>query len=177
MSLDFILTCSTFFIGWIFPPFFLPLWSSMIGILLLQGFNPLILLLGISISGMLSYVPLWYLESYAINLFERHQAKNYLSIWSSKFINRIKKFAISEKELQESRSWITKYLAKRHNQFAIFILAIICTAPTIPDILTVALFRHKLSLPIFLLAGFLGKFLTFLPIIFLGKGILDLIFD
>jgi len=59
----------------------------------------------------------------------------------------------------------------------VFLIAVICAAPTIPDIITVSLFRKRMPFWMFMLAGLIGKIISFFPFVFLGKGILDLIFD
>lgn len=176
MVIDFLIACSTFFIGWSFPPFFLPLGFSLVGILLLKGIDPWTMCIGMTLAGTLSYIPLWIVEWYILDALWNYQPlkKN------SSYLGRVLEFLVdvlaNKKHILNSRKSLKEYIGTKNSKITLFAFAIFLTAPTIPDILTVSLFRRRMSLWWFLFAGFLGKAITFVPFVFFWKGILDLIF-
>ena len=177
MILDFFLACSTFFVGWIFAPFFLPLGFSLVGILLVKGINPWIMVMGMTISGVLSYIPLWIVEWHILDALWNYKPVNKKSSYFSRLAQLLIDVLANKKHILNSRKSLKEYLWTKNSKITLFIFAVIFTAPTIPDILTVSLFRRRMSVWVFLLAGLLWKFITFMPFVFFWKSILDLIFE
>jgi len=62
MVVDWFLACITFFLAPIMPPLLVPLGFSMLGILLIKGVNPWLLASTMTVSALLTYIPLRIIE-------------------------------------------------------------------------------------------------------------------
>jgi len=176
MVFDYLLTCSTFLIGWIFPPFFMPFGFSLVWILLLKGINPWTMCFWMTIAGVLSYIPLWIIEWYILDTIGNNKHLFTRSPYLGRILEFFTEFFARQKYIIHSRKRVKSYVSTKQGKITLFFLALLFSTPVIPDIVNVSLFRKRLPFGVFLLAGFLGKLITFIPFVFLGKGLLELIF-
>jgi len=61
------------------------------------------------------------------------------------------------------------YAATKEGKYTTFLFAIFCFLPVLPDVICIRILYRKISFRSFVAAVIIGKCLTFLPIIFLGK--------
>lgn len=171
MILQFLLFSLVLLINPLFPRVFTPIEYSMGSVFLVQNVNPRILsgvFVGIS---TLAAIILRFAEWYIIKKFQEYQRKHHHRDLISR---RSKKFTshLEPKNTKKRRSKFKDSLAADQNQGTLFVLAILGFAPTIPDIVTVALLQKRLKLWYFIIAAILWKCIQFLPFVFLGKWIL-----
>jgi uncharacterized membrane protein YdjX (TVP38/TMEM64 family) len=68
-----------------------------------------------------------------------------------------------------------KYLEKRSGRIITFLFAIFCYIPIIPDIIATRILYKKIKFPYFIIAAIIGKSITHIPFIFLGKTVVQLL--
>jgi uncharacterized membrane protein YdjX (TVP38/TMEM64 family) len=68
---------------------------------------------------------------------------------------------------------VEKYIEKKSGRIATFLFAIFCYAPIIPDIISTRMLYKKIKFPYFIIAVIIGKSITHIPFIFVGKSILQ----
>lgn len=80
-------------------------------------------------------------------------------------------YSIIKKSLS-SRQYrrFSAFMDTKLGRWLTFLLAIFLCAPIVSDVIAVLLLRGKMSLRLFLVAGFIAKFLTIFPIVFLGNS-------
>jgi membrane protein YqaA with SNARE-associated domain len=163
------------FVSPVLPPILVPLSFSMLGVLIVQWANPWVLS-GIMItSTVLEMAFIWWITWIILRRMEKYKETTHkpdfvTSIWR-KFVG----YLIRRAKANRASQRVDGYLRTRSGKVLIFLLAIFCSAPTVPDIITVRLFRRKMPFGSFIIAAFLGKIISFVPFVFFGKGILTLI--
>jgi len=56
-----------------------------------------------------------------------------------------------------------------------FVFAILCYLPILPDIIGTRILYKKIKLPYFIIAVIIGKSITHIPFIFLGKSLAQIL--
>ena len=82
-------------------------------------------------------------------------------------------YILIEKKLMAD-TW-EKYLEKRSGRIITFLFAIFCYVPVIPDIIATRILYKKIKFPYFIIAAIIGKGITHIPFIFLGKTVVQLL--
>ncbi len=175
MLLQEILAGLTIAISPVVPPVLVPLAFAMVGALLVQHADPWTLAAIMILSSRGSCMVIRLLEWYILQWMAAYKVKHHkpdalTKIWESFMGLFMKKDKIS-------RTWkrIENYMKTPRGKVVIFLLAVFCTAPTVPDIITVRIFRTQTNFRFFFSAAIFGKIISFVPFIFLGQGILWLL--
>jgi membrane protein YqaA with SNARE-associated domain len=82
-----------------------------------------------------------------------------------------------KKEERIARLWMKweKQLEKKSGRIITFFFAIFCYLPILPDIIWTRILYKKIKFPYFIIASIIGKWVTHIPFIFLGKTIVELL--
>ena len=170
-----IFTGLVMFISPLVPPILVPLAFSMIAFLMYQKANPREVSGLMIASSMLACIAIRIIEGYIVQKMREHKLKHKkpdpITLRSQKFLS----FFIKEDQGNKISQRVEGYVKTKRGRVILFLLAIFCTAPTVPDIITVRIFRYKMKVVPFLIAAFIGKIISFVPFVFLGKGILQLL--
>jgi uncharacterized membrane protein YdjX (TVP38/TMEM64 family) len=96
----------------------------------------------------------------------------------NRFLRRVNKvnrqFKNQKKIIKISEKW-ESYIETKTGRFATFIFAIFCFLPILADVIGTRILYKKISFPYFVLAIFIGKCISHIPFIFVGKGLLQLL--
>jgi len=93
----------------------------------------------------------------------------------ARIINTMNSYFKKEERIGKlSLKW-EQYLEKRSGRIITFLFAIFCYIPVIPDIIATRLLYKKIKFPYFIIASIIGKSITHIPFIFLGKSLAQLL--
>lgn len=169
----FILTLIIYFSPLI-PMVLPPLAYSLTGAILVQG-GSLWILSFISVGvATLSTATIRFVQNYVIAKLNKYEETN----TTSKFHRRagnLNRYFKRQERLAKISAKREKYIQTRTGKAVTFGFAIFCFIPVIPDIIGTRVLYKKITFPYFILAVLIGKSLTHIPFIFLGKGILQLL--
>ena len=84
-------------------------------------------------------------------------------------VNKINNYFRSRKSVERLSLKREKYIETRTGKFSTFLFAIFCYLPILPDIIGTRLLYKKIKFPYFVIAVIIGKTISYVPIIFLGK--------
>ncbi|MFA5747784.1 MAG: hypothetical protein WC872_01590 [Candidatus Absconditabacterales bacterium] len=175
MLLNHILLSCLVFVSPIFPPVIIPFAYTLIGVRLLQGAGPMALSLATVLPATLSSVMIWLLYGYAHKWILKFKEKRNNQDFISRFEYRISKYIENRKGLSKINKKIKNYLSTKDSKIILFLATIFAIDSAIPDIVVVGIVRKKLPFPLFILAAIIGKCTVYLPVIWLGEGLLILI--
>ncbi|HRX63681.1 MAG TPA: hypothetical protein P5060_01100 [Candidatus Absconditabacterales bacterium] len=171
MIIQFIILCIIIFLGPILPPLLIPLSYSLTGAMLIQHANPVTLSILSVGTATLSTTLIRFSQNYIMQKIESTNKKGDKNSALYKITKRLKK----GKRLQKLSNTLRKYANTKHGKFAMFFITIACYLPIIPDLITTRILYKKIKFPYFLIALIIGKSITHIPFIFLGKGIRNLV--
>lgn len=170
-----ILLGSALFIEQNIPPAVSWFSYSLIGILIAQWVN-LILLSCIvigssSLNSVLTWIVFWPLRE----KIRRYQQRSKYQDRISHMGKNVHAYFTKKKKLNRFNLRLERYTLTRTGKFMLFLCSILILASAIPDVFAVGATRKRLNLLSYTIAVILGKCLAYLPIILLGKSILHLI--
>ncbi|HCB52096.1 TPA: hypothetical protein DEP21_06075 [Patescibacteria group bacterium] len=174
MILQYIGLAINVFLSPLVPPALVPLAYSWTSVLLLQHANPLTLsLISVGVS-TLSTIIIRFSQNYIIEklaLYEHLNKKNKLSF----LIHKINTYFRNQKRIARISLKREKYIEKRSGRFVTFLFAILCYLPILPDIITTRILYKKIRFRYFIIAVIIGKTITYVPFIYLGKTLFQLL--
>ena len=93
----------------------------------------------------------------------------------ARIINKMNSYF--KKEERIGKLWMRweKYIEKRSGKIVTFLFAIFCYLPILPDIIGTRMLYKKIKFPYFIIAVIIGKSLTHIPFIILGKSLVQLL--
>ena len=174
MVLQFCILWIIMFFAPLVPPILSPLGFSFTGALLLQGANPRILSAITVWISTLSVIIIWIIQNHIIErltLYETIESNNRLL----RRINNINKQFRNQEKITHLSKRREEYIKTRTGRFATFLFAIFCFLPILPDIIGTRILYRKIKFPYLILAVLIGKSLSHIPFIFIGKGLLQLL--
>lgn len=157
------------------PPILVPLSYSMTGALILQQIDPRILSMVSVGAAVIADIIIWKMQNFVIPRMTINedplQDKNIFA----RIINKMNSYFKKEEKI--GKIWLKweKYLEKKSGRVLTFLFAIFCYIPVIPDIIATRLLYKKIKFPYFVLASIIGKSITHIPFIFLGKSVFEFI--
>ena len=90
-------------------------------------------------------------------------------------VNKLNAYFKKEQKIASISLRRERYIETRTGKIATFLFAIFCYLPVIPDIISTRLLYRKIKFPYFLIAVIIGKSMSHLPFIFIGKTLVQLI--
>lgn len=157
------------------PPILVPLSYSMTAAMILQKIDPRILSIVSIGAAVLADILIWKMQNFII---PKMTIQEKPIKWDNIFAHIINKmnsyFKNSERIGRISLKW-EKYLEKRTWKVITFFFAIFCYIPIIPDIISTRMLYKKIKFPYFIIAVIIGKSITHIPFIFLGKTVVQLL--
>lgn len=169
-----ILRVVTFFSP-LLPPILVPLGYSLTGILLIQNANPRVLVIITVWAAAFADICIWIIQNHIIRkliMYEQLESPHRFHRFA-KEVNQYFKEQGSIRKLWVKRE---KYAETKRGKFMTFLFAIFCFFPIIPDIIGTRILYKKIAFPYFVIAVLIGKSVTHIPFIFLGKWVLQLLF-
>lgn len=174
MIVQFIVLWIVFLFAPLLPPILSPLWYSLVGVLLLQKANPR-LLSGIVVGvGTISAIGIRIIQNEIIAELVIFRNSNMQDTFHRK-VNKINNYFRSRKSVERLSLKREKYIETRTGKFSTFLFAIFCYLPILPDIIGTRLLYKKIKFPYFVIAVIIGKTISYVPIIFLGKWLFQLL--
>lgn len=156
------------------PPILVPLSYSYTGVLIAQSMNLRILSIVSVWAAVLADIIIWKLQNYIIErmtIYEKVESKDFFS----RAINWMNSFFKDSKRIGRISLKREKYLEKRTGRILTFLFAIVCYMPVLPDIIGTRILYKKIKFPYFVLAAIIGKSVTHIPFILLGKTLVQLL--
>jgi hypothetical protein len=93
----------------------------------------------------------------------------------ARIINKMNSYFKKEERIGRLSLKREKYLEKKTGRIMTFLFAIFLYLPIIPDIIGTRMLYKKIKFPYFIIASIIGKSVTHIPFIFLGKSIAQLL--
>ena len=165
----------TIFLSPLVPPILSPLGYSLIGVSLAQQVNPRMLsFIAIGIS-TLATICIWVLQNYIIENLTIYKEDKDPALFS-RIARKINTYFRKQERITKIGLEWHEYLKTRTGRFATFIFAIFCYLPILPDIIGTRILYKKMSFASFIVAVIIGKSITYIPFIFLGKALIQIVF-
>ncbi len=161
------------FISPVFPPVFIPIAYTLIGVRLLQWAGPIAMSLATVIPATISTVLVRLLYGYAHRKILAFKAKRNNNDRLSRIEKRFAEYVENRKRLNKLNKKITNYLETKNSKLILFLLTIVAIDSAIPDIVAIGIVRKRLPFPLFILATVIGKSTVYLPVIRWAKRILN----
>ncbi|MFA7717311.1 MAG: hypothetical protein WC875_01175 [Candidatus Absconditabacterales bacterium] len=156
------------------PPILSPLGYSLTGVLLAQKANPRILSVITVGVGTITAMIIRTLQNHIIErltLEEKIKGNNIFA----RSVNMINSYFRKQEKIAKISLRREKYIETRTGRTATFLFAVFCFLPVLPDIIGTRILYKKIRFPYFILAVIIGKSISHIPFIFLGKSILQLL--
>ena len=173
MFLQYLLLGTLVFISPIFPPIIIPFSYTTIGALLLQHAQPFSLAIITIVSASGSSILIRVLQKDLIGRFATYRKNSSGPL--ARISNSITQRFTQQKQLSKLNTKLKQHLERDHGQFILFGITILAIQSAIPDLIIIRMLHKKLHFGYFLLAVILGKAIVYLPVIYIGKGILHLL--
>ena len=174
MIVQFIVLGIVFLFSPLLPPLLSPLGYSLIGVLLLQKANPRLLSIIVVGIGTISVILMRVIQNEIIAELVIFRKSNMQDTFHRR-INNINNYFRSRKSVERLSLRREKYIENRTWKFATFLFAVFCYLPILPDIIGTRLLYKKIRFPYLVIAVIIGKTISYVPIIFLGKGLFQLL--
>ncbi|MCX6824296.1 MAG: hypothetical protein NT085_04165 [candidate division SR1 bacterium] len=157
------------------PPVLVPLSYSMTGALILQQIDPRILSIVSVAAAVIADIIIRKMQNFVIPRMTINEDSLKDKNIFARIINKMNSYFKKEERIGRlSLKW-EQYLEKRSGRIITFLFAIFCYIPVIPDIIATRILYKKIKFPYFIIASIIGKSITHIPFIFLGKSIAQLL--
>jgi len=93
----------------------------------------------------------------------------------ARIINKMNSYFKKEEKIGRLSARWEKHLEKKTGRVLTFFFAIFCFLPILPDIIGTRILYKKIKFPYFIIAVIIGKSITHIPFIFLGKSLAQLL--
>lgn len=157
------------------PPILVPLSYSMTGALILQKIDPRILSIVSVFAALIADIIIRKMQNFIIPKITINEdpvkGKHIVAL----IINKMNSYF--KKEERIGKLWVKRerYIEKRSGRIMTFVFAILCYLPILPDIIGTRILYKKIKLPYFIIAVIIGKSITHIPFIFLGKSLAQIL--
>ena len=156
------------------PPILSPLGFTLTGALVVQKANPRILsLITVGVS-TLSAIIIRKLQNHIIERLTIEKKLKGDNIFAH-MVNKINSYYKKEERIARISLRREKYIETRTGRVATFFFAVFCFLPIIADIISIRILYKKIKFPYFVLAVIIGKSISHIPFIFVGKTIVQLL--
>lgn len=156
------------------PPIFSPLWYILTGMLVAQKANPRLLsLITVGVATLTSII-IRKVQNHVIERLTIYEEIKWNSLFS-RIVSKVNTYFKNQKRM--TRIWLKreKYIETKTGKVATFMFAIFCFLPILPDIVGTRILYKKIKFPYFIIAVIIGKSVTHVPFIFVGKTIIQLL--
>jgi hypothetical protein len=147
----------------------------MTGAMILQKFNPRTLSIVSIGAAMISDIIIRKMQNFIIPRLTINEKPFRETTIIGRIANRINSYFQKQDEIARVNTKREKYLERRTGRFMTFLFAVFCYLPVIPDIISTRLLYKKIRFPYFIIATVIGKGITHIPFIFLGKSIAQIL--
>ncbi len=157
------------------PPILVPLSYSMTAALVVQKVDPRIISAVSVVSALIADIIIRKMQNFIIPklTIEEHPLRE--TTLFNRIVNKINTYFKKEEKIGQISLKREKYLEKKEGRIVTFFFAIFCYLPVIPDIISTRLLYKKITFPYFIIAVIIGKSITHIPFIFVGKSLVELI--
>ena len=169
MLLKHIIISCLVFVSPVFPPVFIPITYTLIGIRLVQGAGPIAMSLSTVIPAAVSSIIIWLLYGYVHKKLLAFKHKRNHEDRISRLEKKFATYIENRSRLSKLNKKITNYLETKNSKLVLFLLTIVAIDSAIPDIIAIGIVRKRLPFVLFILAAIIGKSTVYLPVIRLGK--------
>lgn len=157
------------------PPILVPLSYSMTAAMVVQKIDPWILSIVSVAAAVLADIIIWKMQNFVIPRMTIDEDPLKDRNIFARIINKMNSYFKKEERIGKlSLKW-EKQLEKRSGRIITFFFAIFCYLPILPDIIWTRILYKKIKFPYFIIAAIIGKSITHIPFIFLGKTIVQLL--
>jgi hypothetical protein len=175
MILQWIILWIVIIVSPLVPPILVPLSYSMTAALLLQWIDPRILSIISVGAALIADIIIWKMQNFII---EKINKKEEAIIWThiiARIINKMNSYFKKEEKIGRLSIKREKYLEKKTWRVLTFFFAIFCYLPILPDIIWTRILYKKIKFIPFIIAVIIGKSVTHIPFIFLGKWLIEIL--
>jgi len=157
------------------PPVLVPLSYSMTGALILQQIDPRILSMVSVGAAVVADIIIRKMQNFVIPRMTINEDPLKDKNIFARIINKMNSYFKKEERIGRlSLKW-EKHLEKKSGRIMTFLFAIFLYLPVIPDIIGTRMLYKKIKFPYFIIASIIGKSITHIPFIFLGKSLAQLL--
>ena len=156
------------------PPILVPVSYSMTAALILQGIDPRILSIVSVWAALIADIIIRKMQNFVIPKMTIYEEpiKDHMF---ARIVNKMNIYFKREERIGRlSLKW-EQYLEKKSGRIITFFFAIFCYLPILPDIIGTRILYKKIKFPYFIIAVIIGKSITHIPFIFVGKSIAQLL--
>jgi hypothetical protein len=143
----------------------------MTGALILQKIDPRILSIVTVAAAVLADIIIRKMQNFVIERMTIQEDPLKETNIFARIVNKMNSYFKKEERIGRLSARREKHLEKRSGRIITFFFAIFCYLPILPDIIGTRLLYKKIKFPYFLIASIIGKSITHIPFIFLGKSI------
>lgn len=174
MVLQFLILWLVIFLAPLLPPILSPLGFAMTGVLVAQKANPRIV--SIFTVGMttVTAIIIRKMQNHIIEKLTIQEKIEGNSLFI-RIVNRVNKYFKNQEKIGTISLKREKQLETKTGRIATFLFAIFCYLPILPDIVGTRLLYKKIKFPYFIMAVIIGKSISHIPFIFVGKTIVQLL--
>lgn len=174
MVLQYFVLWLVIFFAPLVPPILSPLGYSLTGVLLLQKADPWILsAITVGVATITAMI-IWVVQNHVIDklaVYDELDSKQRFH----RTVNQINRYFKRQQKIARISYKRERYIETKTGRVATFMFAIFCFLPVLPDIIGTRILYKKIKFPYFVLAVIIGKSITHVPFIFVGKWILQLL--
>ena len=157
------------------PPILVPLSYSMTAAMVLQKIDPWILSIISVAAAVIADIIIWKMQNFVIPRMTIDEDPSKDKNIFSRIINKMNSYFKKEERIGRLTLKWEKYLEKRSGRIITFFFAIFLYLPVIPDIIGTRILYKKIKFPYFIIASIIGKCVTHIPFIFVGKTVVQLL--
>ncbi|MCX6825380.1 MAG: hypothetical protein NTY80_04140 [candidate division SR1 bacterium] len=156
------------------PPIFSPLGYILTGMLVAQKANPRLLsLITVGVATLTSII-IRKVQNHVIERLTIYEEIKGNSLFS-RIVSKVNTYFKNQKRMTRIGLKREKYIETKTGKVATFMFAIFCFLPILPDIVGTRILYKKIKFPYFIIAVIIGKSVTHVPFIFVGKTIIQLL--
>lgn len=175
MYIQEILLFALVFLSPFFPSLVTPFSYPFIGVMLLEKANPRMLLLIAIGANTLGSIIIRIGRAYLVKEVKKYQEKkqhtdlfSYVVRWRHDYLAHHRKLSHHEERLEH-------YLEKKGWGIGLFVVSAFVFGSAIPDFVIIPILRKKVNFTYFFIASVIGKAAVYIPLIFIGKSLLDIV--
>ncbi len=157
------------------PPILVPLSYSMTAAMVLQKIDPRILSIVSVAAAVIADIIIWKMQNFVIPRMTINEDPLKDKNIFARIINKMNSYFKKEERIGRLSAKWEKYLEKRSGRIITFFFAVFCYVPVLPDIIGTRILYKKIKFPYFVAAAIIGKAITHIPFIFLGKWLAQLL--
>jgi membrane protein YqaA with SNARE-associated domain len=156
------------------PPILVPLSYSFTGALIVQKTNPRVLSIVSVGASTLGAVIIRFIQNHIIRKLTFDENIKGTTLFS-RTIKKINNFFKNEEKIAKISLKREKYIETKTGRTMTFLFAVFCYFPILPDIIGTRVLYKKIRFRYFVIAVIIGKSVTHVPFIFVGKTVFQLL--